>query len=139
VSEICGCHHVDELLSNILSHSCAMFVFISYCTLTDKDRKCFYAANGHIEDLSIAELESCARQESMSMDSFGSVGYHFKKQFDGKWFEGVVVKILVDTGMFFMHRLALLSTPRAIVITNVYHRFSSSRQRQRPKMPLSRR
>ncbi|KAL3765839.1 hypothetical protein ACHAW5_004156 [Stephanodiscus triporus] len=61
---------------------------------TDKDRKCFYAANGHIEDLCIAELESCARLESKSMDSFGSVGYQFKKEFDGKWFDGVVVKIV---------------------------------------------
>ena len=80
-----------------------MFVFLPYCTLIDNDRKCFYAANGYIEDLSIAELERCARQESKSMDSFASVGYHFKKQFDGKWFEGVVVKILVDTGTFLMH------------------------------------
>ena len=70
-----------------------MFVFLPYCTLIDNDRKCFYAANGYIEDLSIAELESCARQESKSMDSFASVGYHFKKQFDGKWFEGLRKKI----------------------------------------------
>lgn len=75
-------------------------VFLPYCTLSDKDRKCFYAANGHIEDLCIAELESCARLESKPMDSIGSVGYQFKKQFDGKWFDGVVVKI-VNTGTFF--------------------------------------
>ena len=78
-------------------------MLLPYCTLSDgkESRKCFYAANGHIEDLSIAELENCVLV-SNSINSFGSVGFRFKKQFDGKWFDGVVVKILVNTGTFFI-------------------------------------
>jgi hypothetical protein len=78
-------------------------MLLIYCSLSDgkERRKCFYAVNGHIEDLSIAELENCVLV-SKSKDSFGSVGYRFKKQFDGKWFDGVVVKILVNTGTFYI-------------------------------------
>ncbi|KAL7554129.1 hypothetical protein ACHAWF_017521, partial [Thalassiosira exigua] len=61
----------------------------------DKDRKCFYAADGYIEDLSLSELEELRDLESKSCVEFGSVGYEFKKQFPGgRWFDGKVVKIL---------------------------------------------
>lgn len=33
-------------------------------------------------------------------ETFGAVGYSFKRMFDGVWFDGVVVKIL-DTGELF--------------------------------------
>lgn len=60
---------------------------------TDTYRKCFYAIDGFIEDLSLAELKELADLESKSY----SVGYEFQKQFPGgKWFHGVVVKVLAD-------------------------------------------
>jgi hypothetical protein len=44
------------------------------------------------------------------------VGYRFKKQFDGKWFDGVVVKILVNTGTFFILSYIFLSPIIASVL-----------------------
>ncbi|KAL7543463.1 hypothetical protein ACHAXR_012751 [Thalassiosira sp. AJA248-18] len=58
----------------------------------EKDRKCFFAADGYIEDLSLAELQLIAELES---NYIGAVGFKFKKQFpDGKWYNGAVLKIL---------------------------------------------
>ena len=78
-------------------------MFISCHSLSDKDRKCLYAADGYIEDLSLAELEELAESESKSYTKlqFGSVGWKFQKQFpDRKWYNGVVVKIIKDVGKF---------------------------------------
>jgi len=48
---------------------------------TEKDRKCFYAADGYIEDLSLAELKELAELESKShtLPEFGSIGWKFQK------------------------------------------------------------
>ena len=44
--------------------------------------------------------EGAISHTDMEDETFGAVGYKFKRQFDGVWFDGVVVKIL-DTGTFF--------------------------------------
>jgi len=76
--------------------------------LTSTDSyKCLYAVDGFIEDLNLAELKELAQLESKSfvtMDpdmkdaiELGGIGYEFQKQFPGgKWFTGVVVKVLKD-------------------------------------------
>mmetsp|Transcript_25048 Transcript_25048/g.52988 ORF Transcript_25048/g.52988 Transcript_25048/m.52988 type:complete len:237 (+) Transcript_25048:705-1415(+) len=77
------------------SHGTTTF---EHALLPDKDRKCFYAVDGYIEELSLADLEELAKLESQSaMESkFGSVGWKFKKQLGSEWCSGVVVEIVED-------------------------------------------
>jgi len=75
-------------------------------------RKCLYAEDGYVEELSLAELQELRELESKSLSnkpahiepkvsSFGSVGHKFSKQFpDGRWFDGVVVEVLTNVGKF---------------------------------------
>ena len=78
-------------------------------------RKCLYAEDGYVEELSLAELQELRELESKSLynklahiepkvSSFGSVGHKFSKQFpDGRWFDGVVVEVLTNVGKFVFH------------------------------------
>ena len=72
-------------------------------------RKCLYAEDGYVEELSLAELQELRELESKSLSnkpahiepkvSSFAVGHKFSKQFpDGRWFDGVVVEILKNVG-----------------------------------------
>jgi len=69
---------------------------------TEKDRKCLYAVDGYVENLSVAELvelkkDLASEHESYTTLQLGSVGWKFQKQFpDKKWYRGVVINILKD-------------------------------------------
>jgi len=72
--------------------------------------KCLYPADGYTEELSLSELKELVDIESKTLFdkltrlesktlNFGSVGHKFTKEFpSGKWFDGVVVKVLKNVG-----------------------------------------
>lgn len=87
------------------------FMTTQSCLPFSDKRKCLYAADGYIEELSLAELKELKALESKTpnkvdskLSSFGSVGHKFSKQFpDGRWFDGVVVEILKNVGKCVCH------------------------------------
>lgn len=112
---------VDILSGTGKSYNCGSSFprFVTSCIHThyfvpplDKDRKCLYAVDGYMEDLSLAELVKLKElaefeHEPRKKLQLGSVGWTFQKQFpDKKWYGGVVINILKDVG-----RLCLSEDP----------------------------